>query len=252
MQVEAIKGAGYFLRGIRLIGCPGIRRYVAMPLLINAVLFGGLIYFGASQFGLFLDWLLPDWIDWLQWILWPIFVVTCLLIVFFGFALVANLVAAPFNGLLAEAVERSLTDMNFVSDLSGTRFAKELWRGVGSEVRKLMYALVRAIPALLLFLIPGVNVIAPFIWMAFSAWMLAVEYADYPMANHGIAFPEQRKLLSDRRLLSLGFGGAVMLALIVPLLNLLVIPAAVAGATAMWVEQLGPHKAGGTPNRLES
>ena len=252
MQVEPIKGAGYFLRGIRLIARPGVRRYVAIPLLINAVLFGGLIYLGASQFGLFLDWLLPDWIDWLQWILWPIFGLTCLLIVFFGFALVANLIAAPFNGLLAEAVERSLTGMDCVGDIGGTRFARELWRGVASEVRKLTYALLRAIPILLLFLIPGINVIAPFIWMAFSAWMLAVEYADYPMANHGIAFPEQRKLLANRRLLSLGFGGTAMLVLIVPLLNFLVIPAAVAGATAMWVEQLGPHSDDGTPNRLQS
>ena len=252
MQVEPITGAGYFLRGIRIIGRSGVRRYVAIPLFINVVLFGGLIYFGASQFGRFLDWLLPDWIDWLQWILWPIFVVACLLIVFFGFALVANLVAAPFNGLLAEAVERSLTGMDSDSKLSGTRFAKELWRGLESELRKLTYALLRAIPALLLFLVPGINIIAPFIWMAFSAWMLAVEYADYPMANHGIAFPEQRKLLANRRWLSLGFGGTVMLALIVPLLNFIVIPAAVAGATAMWVEQLRPHKAGGTPNRLES
>ena len=251
MQVEAIRGAGYFVRGIRLIGRRGVRRYVAIPLLINAFLFAGLIYFGASQFGLFLEWLLPDWIDWLQWILWPIFGLTCLLIVFFSFALVANLVAAPFNGLLAEAVERSLTGMDSIDDLGGTRFAEELWRGLASEVRKLTYALLRAIPALLLFLIPGINVIAPFVWMAFSAWMLAVEYADYPMGNHGIAFPEQRKRLANRRLLSLGFGGTVMLALIVPLLNFVVIPAAVAGATAMWVEQLRPHKVGGK-NRLES
>ena len=43
-----------------------------------------------------------------------------------------------------------------------------------------------------------------------------------------------------------------MLVLIVPLLNFLVIPAAVAGATAMWVEQLGPHSDDGTPNRLQS
>jgi CysZ protein len=39
-------------------------------------------------------------------------------------------------------------------------------------------------------------------------------------------------------MLSLGFGASVMGALAVPVLNFLVIPCAVAGATAMWVEEL--------------
>ena len=97
---------------------------------------------------------------------------------------------------------------------------------------------VRSLPPLVLFLIPGINVVAPIVWMAVGAWMLAVTYVDYPMANHGNDFDELRARLRERRLLSLGFGGAVMAALAVPVLNFLVIPCAVAGATAMWVEQL--------------
>ena len=90
----------------------------------------------------------------------------------------------------------------------------------------------------MLFLIPGLNVVAPVVWMAVGAWMLAVTYVDHPMANHGIGFDELLARLRERRLLSLGFGGAAMAALAVPVLNFLIIPCAVAGATAMWVEQL--------------
>lgn len=90
---------------------------------------------------------------------------------------------------------------------------------------------------LILSVIPGLNVAAAPLWILFSAWMLAVEYADYPMANHGLRFARQRELLSQRRFLSLGFGAAVMLALVVPILNFVVIPAAVAGASVMWVER---------------
>ena len=39
-------------------------------------------------------------------------------------------------------------------------------------------------------------------------------------------------------MLSLGFGGAVMLATLIPLFNFLVMPVAVAGATALRVEQI--------------
>ena len=63
----------------------------------------------------------------------------------------------------------------------------------------------------ILFLIPGINLAAPFLWGLFSAWMLAIEYADYPMANHMLRFPEQRKRLRRRRLLSWGFGGGSLL-----------------------------------------
>ncbi|MCP5459961.1 MAG: EI24 domain-containing protein, partial [Gammaproteobacteria bacterium] len=76
-----------------------------------------------------------------------------------------------------------------------------------------------------------------FLWLAFSIWMLALQYADYPMSNHGLRFREQRRLLSQRRMLALGFGSAVLLMTLVPILNFLVMPAAVIGATLMWVEQ---------------
>ena len=52
-----------------------------------------------------INWLLsplPGWLDWLRYILWPLFAVAAVLVTFFTFSLVANLVASPFNGLLAE------------------------------------------------------------------------------------------------------------------------------------------------------
>lgn len=120
------KGAFYFLTGLKLIFKPGIRAYVVMPLLINTLLFAALIWFGAQQFGVFLDWLipeLPEWLQWLSWILWVFFVIAGLLILFFTFSLLANLVGAPFNGLLAEAVESHLTGQKPQGDSSGNFFA---------------------------------------------------------------------------------------------------------------------------------
>jgi CysZ protein len=44
--------------------------------------------------------------------------------------------------------------------------------------------------------------------------------------------------VSQKRFLNLGFGSAVSVATMTPFLNFLVMPAAVAGATALWVDQL--------------
>ena len=232
-----LSGALYFLRGFAIVTRPGIRAYVIVPLLINTMLFAVLIYLGASWLGSAVEHMLPDWLDFLSWILVPIFVLATLVAGFFAFNLVADLIAAPFNGLLAEAVECHLTGR---SPLPGgwRSIAADLGTTLVAEASKLAYVAVRTLPLLVLFPIPGVNVMASIAWMLFGAWMLALTYLDYPMANHGIGFPELRRRLNGRRLLGLGFGGAVMAALTVPVLNFLVIPCAVAGATAMWVEQL--------------
>jgi CysZ protein len=248
MHNNPISGAIYFLRGVRLIFSPGIRTYVIVPLLVNVLLFSALIYFGAAQFRELLDWLLPDWLDWLSVLLLPLFVVVTLVIVFFTFSLLGNLLAAPFNGLLAEAVECHITGKTIPG--GGLRkMIAELGRSILSELRKLGYIALRGIPVLLLFLIPGLNLAAPFVWILFGAWMLAISYIDYPMANHGLGFPEQRRQLGKHRYLALGFGGATMCALAIPLVNFLVIPAAVAGATILWVERL--ERPGAEPTALD-
>ena len=234
-----VSGALYFVRGFAIVTRPGIRAYVVIPLLINTGLFTVIIYFGASWLGGFAEAVLPGWLDFLAWILVPAFVLAALMAGFYTFNLIANFISAPFNGLLAEAVERHLAGRSPPSAGGGWRaFFTGLGATLVAEVRKLTYVAVRSLPPLVLFLIPGINVVAPIVWMVLGAWMLAVSYVDYPMANHGIGFDELRSRLRDRRLLSLGFGGAVMAALTVPVLNFVVIPCAVAGATAMWVEQL--------------
>ena len=235
-----ITGAGYFLRGLKLIIQPGLRRFVAIPLAINLLLFAGLIWFGASQFEALLNSILPElpsWLQWAEWLFWVLFGVSALLILFFAFSLLANIVAAPFNGLLAEAVEVHLTGQQQPGDASWKKMLAELVPTLIDELRKLLYLLAWTIPFLILFLIPGLNIIAPFAWFAFTAWTLALEYTDYPMGNHGLRADEQKLRLRKQRLLSLGFGGTVTLATMTPILNFLVMPAAVAGATAMWVEQ---------------
>ena len=246
MQNNPISGAMYFLRGVRLVFSPGIRAYMAVPLAVNVILFSALIYFGTGQFQALLDWLLPGWLEWLQWILLPLFVVVALFIVFFTFSLVGNLIAAPFNGLLAEAVECRVTGTR-LPEGSWKKMIAELGRTIFSELRKLAYVVAWGVPALLLFVIPGVNVAAPFVWILFGAWMMSISFIDYPMGNHGLSFPDQRRILGEHRYLALGFGGAVMCALAIPVVNFVVIPAAVAGATVLWVERLSKAAASASP-----
>ena len=216
MLTDFTRGVGYALQGFSLARKPGVFRYALIPLLINAVLFGGAIWYGATAFSGFIEWLLPEWLDvaLVRVLLWLVFAVGAALVSFYAFTLLANLVAAPFNGLLAASF--------------------------GAEVRKLVYLAAWSLPLLLLFLIPGVNLAAPLLWLAFGAWMMALEYADCPLGNHGVVFQRSRGLIGRRRWTALGFGATVMVFTTIPGLNLVAMPVAVAGATALYVNELAP------------
>lgn len=223
--------------GFSLIWKPGIRPFVWIPLGINVVLLGSALFFAFHGFEALLTRMashIPEWLQWLRFLLWPLFIFALAIAVFYGFSVIANLIASPFNGLLSEAVAATL-DPNLTPPSSSWKtVAADILPSIWSEIRKLLYALRWLLPCLFLSIVPGINLLAPFAWTLFGAWMLAIEYGDYPMANAGLRFVDQRKRIRHHRLANLGFGGAVMLTTLVPVLNLVVMPAAVAGATALW------------------
>jgi CysZ protein len=241
MANNPLSGAGYLLRGLSLITRPGLRRFVLIPLLINILIFSLLIWLGVDQFEVLMNRFLPadgGWLAWLRWLLWPLFALALVLVVFYTFTVIANLLAAPFNGMLAEQVERYLGGEMPNQSGGFKQIVKDFLPSLASELRKMGYFLLRAIPLLILFLIPGLNIAAPFLWLLFSAWFLALEYGDYPMANHGLSFAEQRQRLRQTRFTALAFGGGLTLLMMVPILNFVAMPAAVAGATVFWKERL--------------
>ncbi|MBF0379629.1 MAG: sulfate transporter CysZ [Magnetococcales bacterium] len=235
-------GMGYLFYGFSLISKPDLRIFVTIPLIINSLLFATGIWFAYGQLQNLVVWVegyLPGWLSWLSWLLIPLFIIASILIIFFTFSIVANLISAPFNSLLAEKVEEHLTGNKIPEDEGGwQRVLKDIIPLFMNEIGKSVYFITRAIPLLILFLIPVVNLVAPFIWMVFSAWMMAQQYADVPMSNHELSGKEVRRRLNSDKFTSLSFGGSVMVLTMIPVINFFAMPAAVAGATAMWVERL--------------
>lgn len=239
MGGNPLTGARYLLRGMQLLTQPGLRTFVAIPLLVNLVLFSLAIYLLSQQFDNWVDhWLslMPSWLSFAEWLLWPLFALLVLITVYFSFALMANFIAAPFNGLLAERVEHRLRG-TLPPDEGWKALLASTGRALTRELAKLAYYLPRFLLILVLTLVPVVGFAAPLFWFLFGAWMMAIQYCDYPMDNNKVTFGEMRRLLKSRRLSSLGFGGLVSLGMLIPVLNLLIMPAAVIGATLFWVEE---------------
>lgn len=239
MQTTA--GISALRDGFSLIKRPEVRLYVALPLLINALVFGGLIWWSIGQIGLGIEWLLaqvPTWLAWLDWLLWPLAVLMLVLVCLLLFSAVANVIAAPFNGLLAEKIEALLTGRSLDEGGSVLSVLKQAPRIMVKEAQKLAYQL-KWLPLLIIIMfVPLLNILSPALWFLYNAWMAAIEYIDYPMDNHQHSFAEVKATVSGARLPCLLFGGAVTGLMMVPLVNLLVMPAAVCGATKLWVDQL--------------
>ncbi len=244
-------GVQYFFQGWRLLGEPAIRPFVIVPFFINLVVFVLLITLTWHEFDRLNAWLLnllPHWLQWLTWLIWPIFFITLLGVIFYTFTMVANVLAAPFNGFLAEKVEKHLCGGLLTESSGFTAFLKEIPLALGRECQKLLYYLPRALGLLILFFIPLVSIAAAVFWFLFNAWMMTLQYGDYPMENHRIPFKKTRQQSADERGVALGFGIAVLIASMIPIVNFLVMPAAVCGGTAMWVDCFRPGHKGNQPH----
>lgn len=251
MMRDFLLGVSYLPRGFQLLWQPGLRRYVAGPIIINAIVFILLFWFAGAQFQQLLGWLLPDpdtfsgngiWQQSLRfltmmlyWLLWPLFILIAAVVMLYSFTLVANLIGSPFNSMLSAQVEHIVNGA--APPDQGVSLAAEAYHSVAGELRKYAYLLKLALPLMALFFIPGINLLSSLLWGAFGAWAIALEYLDYPMGNHGFRFREGRQILAEKRALSLGFGAGMMALTLIPGLNLLAMPTGVIAATLLWTEQ---------------
>ncbi|SEL83582.1 CysZ protein [Colwellia chukchiensis] len=229
-------GAGYFIKGFELIRTPGIRRFVFIPLTVNLLLFSFAFYYLFIQLEHYMH-LFEDWLGnsfaWLSSVVWPLAIIFILIIFSFIFSSVANWLAAPFNGLLSEKIEALLLKQP-LDNGGALDVIKDTPRTLSREFSKLTYYLPRAVGFFLLYWI--LPVIGQVLWFLFLAWMMAVQYKDYPFDNHKISFIQMRNALKQRQGLSYSFGISTAIFSMIPIINLIVMPVAICGATALWVD----------------
>lgn len=213
------------MRGLKLLGRPELRRYLLIPIFINTVLYSIAFALGYFFISDLIVQFIPSWLSWLEWLVWPLFFISFSAIGFFTFTLLANLIASPFYSQL------SAKTLEIISDEKNVSAEQKVSKVVSAEIKRMIYLFTRMLPLLLISVIPGVNLIAPFLWALFGAWGMGLEFMAYPKENKGILFSEQKEQAKARRLSVLSFGGLIIAGLSIPVFNLVVAPAAVIGAT---------------------
>lgn len=213
------------LQGMSMLMRKELRKFVLIPIVINLLLYSTMLYLGYHYVGMLIVQFIPDWLQWLSWLIYPVFFVSFFVAGFFTFTLLANLIASPFYGGLSAKTQQIIR--GDAVQIQEQAISKVLF----SELKRIGYLFSRAIPVVIISVIPGVNLIAPILWGFFGAWGMSMEYFAYPLENEGLLFKEQREALKTVRIGALSFGGIVLLVLAIPVLNIVMPPIAVISAT---------------------
>ena len=225
-----------------LLEHPSLFRFIAIPLLINLVVFSGAAYLGLDFFNESVIHQIPRGDAWywvlIYYFLWALAVAVTAVLVFFAFTVVGNLVASPFNELLSEKVEAIIRPGGEAPPFSLKIFFREAGRTLLEESKKLGLFLLGMALLLLLNLIPVVGTILySGLSLLFTLFFLAVEYTGYLFSRKGIPFSCQRRFIGSRSLLLMGFSTGVLAILAIPFFQFLCIPLAVIGGTRLCLEE---------------
>lgn len=163
------------------------------------------------------------------------------LVAYYAWLVLTSLVTAPVKDMLSELVEARRTGKPGPPFSIGALLA-EIGRTVRVEGGKLLlYAAVMLPLYALSFAVPVVGqILLTIVGWYFTSLFLAFDYLDWPMARRGWGFGARARALARRnRAAALGFGTACWLLLLVPILNVLLIPGAVVGGTNLFVDLEG-------------
>lgn len=240
MRTQPISVLSCFSEAFQLIFSAGFRRFIFIPLLLNVLVF---IALSSAAFDyvqtLFanIESQLPQWLVWIKWLLWPLLIVIVLIAYSYCFNLITTIIAAPFLGLLAEKIETQITGIA-PNDESLLQLIPRTFK---RELTKLLYFVPRSIGIALLILVliflPGANIIGVLVGGLWGSWCLVLQFCDYPADNHQIPFQQVRTQLSNQKYSSIIFGGLVLLGSMIPILNIVMTPLAVAAGTIYWIKR---------------
>lgn len=167
------------------------------------------------------------------------------------FTAVTLLIGDPFYERISELVEDRFGGVPGEVEVG---FWRSLGRGLVDSIRLIGLSILVGIPLFLLGFLPFVGqTVIPVIGALVGGWLLAVELTGVPFQRRGRRLAGRRAALRTNRPLALGFGVAVFCCFLIPLGAILLMPAAVAGATLLARSVMGdPELAGSAPLRGQS
>jgi len=225
------------LRAAKLIlDSPRLRRWSLVVLLISLVLLAALVVLLILGTGTILGlvWPRPD--DWWLLLWFPLAILLFSLLFVAGASTVPTIATAPILDFLSEETER-LLGAELPPEGGIRKFLRETVGAVLKAALRVLILLAGYGVLLFFWLIPGIG---QALWtvgsVGWTIYWIAYEYLDITANRHEYGFLEVVRAVRAHASASLGFGAALYLMLLVPLLNVVFIPVGAVGAAIFFVE----------------
>lgn len=237
-EITISEAITYIFTGLKLALSKECRLYIIIPLIVNVLFMSTCSYLlftniKALIFSLFEG--LPDFLSFVAYVLSYLLGLMIIFVCGYFFSTVATIIASPFYGLLADKVE-ALINGTHGDDMGVVDLLKDIPRILAREFKKQLFFLPLALICLVISIIPVINVFSPIAWFLLTAWMGALQYTDYAYDNHKISFTLMMNDLKTHTIPTFTIGATVAFLLGIPVLNILIPPAAVCAGTKYYVE----------------
>lgn len=234
------RGAAYLLTH------RGLKRYAALPLILNIILYiaAGMVFFHflwnwqVSQVAWEFWGPVGGWLasaaNWMGWMVKLVIAMLALGAAFFTFTAVGMVIASPLNDLLSEKVEVVYTGGVEKLDLPFRFTTKAAFLSVFDSLRNLVVQLACTLAALPFLLVPVAGFLPLFL---VGGYFAGFGFLDAAMARNFLR-PPQKSLLAGKRFWEiLGFGIAMQGLFAIPLVGLLLMPVGVASGTLIYCSE---------------
>ncbi|MEZ4273407.1 MAG: EI24 domain-containing protein [Myxococcota bacterium] len=173
----------------------------------------------------------------LAWIVWVVAVLMVIIAQSLLLLLVGQAVASPFLDMLSEKVESIV--LGTPSTPAGVgRTLKSLFMALGELCWSVLFIVIVNLPIWLVgVVVPGIGTsVAAVLSFAFGALLLSHEFVGLPLARDLVSFRRRWRTTWANRWLGLGFGSSAAVMLVVPGLNLILLPLAAVGGTLLYCD----------------
>ncbi len=236
---EFFAGVGFLLRGVkmytrspRLMLLGLIPAFITLVLLVAAL--AALAYF-VDDLARLVTWFADDWsAGWRQAVRIAAGLAImggAVLLSFVGYTALTLVIGEPFYEAISKNVEDRLGGLPGEVDIP---FWRSLPRSIADSLQLLALTALFGIPLFFAGFIPLVGgTVVPVIGALVGGWFLSHELIGVPFERRGLRMRDRRRMLKERRALATGFGTATFVCFLIPFGAVLIMPAAVAGATLM-------------------
>ena len=242
-----LTGFVYPFKGLKfLLKNPTLYKYILIHTLITIVVFASVIGLGVYigiEYGV-------PWIESLQlWdnIIWTISEYILLVILFVFITVLSIVIAVLFSSAfstitcdkLSSKTEEILTGKTGDVQLS---FKENLIKTIKEIILSIIRSILLLFKMILLLIINFIPILGSILYIViafvFSAKDITVEYLDYPLDRRNIKDENKKLLYKNNKGYYYGFGTAILLITLIPVLNLILISISTVGATLMYLNEI--------------